>query len=93
MALNKKDLITLGKMAANADSSSPVAYSFGEEKYSYEDLNNAFRAQLKEIAGTPALYRENKNLVFELMEEIIDDVLPKKVLAEYSQFAEIKTYA
>ena len=68
MALNKKDLITLGKMAANADSSSPVAYSFGEEKYSYEDLNNAFRAQLKEIAGTPALYRENKNLVFELME-------------------------
>ena len=27
------------------------------------------------------------------MEEIIDDVLPKKVLAEYSQFAEIKTYA
>ena len=93
MALNKKDLITLGKMAANADSSSPVAYSFGEEKYSYEDLNNAFRAQLKEIAGTPALYRENKNLVLELMEEIIDDVLPKKVLAEYSQFAEIKTYA
>ena len=93
MALNKKDLITLGKMAANADSSSPVAYSFGEEKYSYEDLNNAFRAQLKEIAGTPALYRENKNLVFELMEEIIDDVLPKRVLAEYSQFAEIKTYA
>ena len=92
MALNKKDLITLGKMAANADSSSPVAYSFGEEKYSYEDLNNAFRAQLKEIAGTPALYRENKNLVFELIEEIIDDVLPKKVLAEYSQFAEIKTY-
>ena len=93
MALNKKDLITLGKMVANADSSSPVAYSFGEEKYSYEDLNNAFRAQLKEIAGTPALYRENKNLVFELMEEIIDDVLPKKVLDQYSQFAEIKTYA
>ena len=93
MTLNKKDLITLGKMAANADSSSPVAYSFGEEKYSYEDLNNAFRAQLKEIAGTPALYRENKNLVFELMEEIIDDVLPKKVLDQYSQFAEIKTYA
>lgn len=93
MALNKKDLITLGKMAANADSSSSVAYSFGEEKYSYEDLNNAFRAQLKEIAGTPAQYRENKNLVFELMEEIIDDVLPKKVLDQYSQFAEIKTYA
>lgn len=93
MALNKKDLITLGKMVANADSSSPVAYSFGEEKYSYEDLNNAFRAQLKEIAGTPAQYRENKNLVFELMEEIIDEVLPKKVLAQYSQFAEIKTYA
>lgn len=93
MALNKKDLITLGKMVANADFSSPVAYSFGEEKYSYEDLNNAFRAQLKEIAGTPAQYRENKNLVFELMEEIIDDVLPKKVLAQYSQFAEIKTYA
>ena len=27
------------------------------------------------------------------MEETIDDVLPKKVLEQYGQFAEIKTFA
>ena len=39
MALNKSDLITLAKTVANADPSSKVAYSFGEDKFSYSDLN------------------------------------------------------
>ena len=39
MALNKNDLITLAKTVANANPSSQVAYSFGEEKFSYSDLN------------------------------------------------------
>ena len=92
MALSRKDLITLAKTVANANPSSQVAYSFGEEKFSYADLNETLREQCRELAGTYALYRENKNTIFALMEETIDDVLPKKVLEQYGQFAEIKTF-
>jgi hypothetical protein len=91
--LKKEDLFKLGKLAINAQSSAPVAYSFGDEKYSYEDLMNTFREELNQYAGTYNLYRQNKNMIFELMEELIDDVLPKKVLEQYGQFAEVKTYA
>lgn len=78
MALSRKDLFTLAKTVAKANPSSQVAYSFGNEKFSYADLNDTLRNELREIAGTYALYRENKNTIFALMEETIDDVLPKK---------------
>lgn len=93
MALNKNDLITLAKTVANANPSSQVAYSFGEEKFSYSDLNETLRSELKELAGTYQLYRENKNVVFSLIEETINDVLPTRVLEQYGQFAEIKSFA
>ena len=93
MALNRKDLITLAKTVANANPSSAIAYSFGEDKFSYSDLQETLRSELRELAGTYSLYRENKNTIFALMEETIDDVLPKKVLEQYGQFAEIKTFA
>ena len=93
MSLNKTDLIKLAKTVANANPSSQIAYSFGEDKFSYADLNDTLRNELRELAGTYALYRENKNTIFSLIEETIDDVLPKKVLEQYGQFAEIKTFA
>jgi hypothetical protein len=92
MALSKNDLFTLAKTVANANPTSQVAYSFGEEKFSYSDLNETLRSELKEIAGTYALYRENKNTVFALIENVINDVLPVRVLEQYGQFAEIKTF-
>lgn len=92
MALDRKNLITLAKTVANASPSSKVAYSFGDDKFSYSDLNETLRNEFREIAGTYALYRENKNTLFALMEETIDDVLPKRVLEQYGQFAEIKTF-
>ena len=93
MSLNKNDLIKLAKITANANPSSVTAYSFGEEKFSYSELNEALRSELKSIAGTYQLYRENKNTVFALIEETIDDILPRKVMEQYGQFAEIKTFA
>ena len=93
MALDRKNLVILAKTVANANPSSMTAYSFGEDKFSYSDLNETLRNELREIAGTYALYRENKNTVFSLLEETIDDILPKKVLEQYGQFAEVKTFA
>ena len=93
MSLNKTDLIKLAKTVAHANPSSQVAYSFGEDKFSYADLNDTLRNELRELAGTYSLYRRNQNIIFELIEETIDDILPKKVLEQYGQFAEIKTFA
>lgn len=92
MALSKKDLIALGKKVASANPSVATAFAYNGENFSYEQLNDTFRDELLEISSTYALFRENKNTIFSLMEEIIDDVLPKKVLEAYGQFAEIKTF-
>lgn len=92
MALSREDLRTLAKQAANANPSAPVAYSYEGENYSYADLNRAVTKELNELIGTYALWRENKNVVFALMEEIITDKLPAKVMQQYGAFADVKTY-
>ena len=92
MALQFDDMLKLAKTVAKANSSSPVAYSFGDKNYSYSELNDTLRDEFKELAGTYALYRENKNTIFSLIEETIEDVLPARVLEQYGQFAEVKTF-
>ena len=91
MALAKNDLIKLAKIAVSANPSS--TYSYGEEKFSCAELNETLRNELKELAGTYRLYEANKNTIFELIEETINDVLPKKVMEQYGMFAEVKTFA
>lgn len=91
--LDRNELLQLMKATAKADPIAPVAYSFGGENLSYEAMNETLRRELNELAGNYQLYRENKNLIFSLIEETIDEVLPKKVEENYSQFAEVKTYA
>lgn len=93
MALNKSELITLAKNVAKADPSSKVAYSYNGAELTYAAMNETLRSELKELASTYSLYRENKNVIFELIEETINDVLPKKVLEQYGMFAEVKTLA
>ena len=93
MALNKTDLIKLAKTVANANPSSPVAYSFEGNSFSYADLNETLRNELNEISSSYQLYRENKNTLFALIEQVVDDVLPKRVNDQYGQFAEVRTFA
>lgn len=90
--LDSKNLFELAKVTVNANPAAPVAYSFGEDKFSYSELNETLRKELREYAATPALYRENKNVIFSLIENIVDDVLPKKVMEMYGMFAEIKQF-
>ena len=92
MSLQFNDMLSLAKTVARANPSAPTAYSFGDKKFGYGELQDTLRAELKGIAGTYALYRENKNTVFALLEQTIEDVLPQRVLEQYGQFAEIKTF-
>lgn len=91
--LEMNDLLQLMKATAKADRSAPVAYSFNNENLSYDALNETLRKELNEYAGNFAQYRENKNLIFSLIEQTMDDILPKKVQEEYGKFAEVKTMA
>jgi hypothetical protein len=91
--LDRNNLVSLMKTVAKADPSAPVAYSFEGQQLSYEALNETLRQELGELAGTYALYRENKNTIFSIIEEVLDDVLPRKVIEQYGQFAEVKTFA
>ena len=93
MALKFDDMLKLAKTVAKANPSVATAYSFGDKSYAYNEMNDTLRDEFKNLAGTYALYRENKNTIFALIEQTIDDVLPAKVLEQYSQFAEIKTFA
>lgn len=92
MALNKNDLKQLMLATAKADKMAPVAYSFGEKKYSYDALNDTLREELREYTSSYSAYRENKNMIFSLIEETIDEILPQVVLDRYGMFAEIKTF-
>ena len=92
MALNRENLIQLAKTVAKANPSAPVSYSFNGENFSYETLTNTLRNELNEYAATYADWRENKNLIFSVIEETINEVLPKKVEQAYMQFAETKVF-
>ena len=92
MALDRTNLIELAKASARASVNPSATYSFGEEKLSAKALEETFRKELNELGGTPALYRQNRNTIFELIEIQLTEVLPPKVMAEYGQFADIRTF-
>lgn len=92
MRLENRDIITLAKKVAGAKSIAST-FNFNGEDYSVGAANEALREQFRLLAGDYNSYRRNKNDVFEIMQEVIDTVLPARIMESYGQFAEIKTYA
>lgn len=93
MALEKSQLITLAVTVAKADPSAAVAYSFGDKKYSYKQLDDTLREELNQLAGTYNLYQQNKNILFELISTVINEVVPQRVIEQYGQFADVRNFA
>ena len=90
MALDRANLLKLMKTTVAANPSSN--YSFNGETFSYNALNDTLRNELNELVGTEELYQENKQKVFALISETVDEVLPPRLIDRYGQFAEIKTF-
>lgn len=90
------DLKKLARIAISADKNKPVAYSFGNEQFSCEQVNQALREELDKLAGGHGrnfdyrTYKENQNTIFRLIEETITEVLPQQVLDRYMDFAEVR---
>ena len=91
--LDRVNLVALMKQVAKADPSAPVSYSFEGKSLTYEAMNETLRKELNELAGTYSLFRENKNLIYSMIEETLDEILPKKIMQRYDQYAEVKTFA
>ena len=93
MALNRDQLIELARANARASLKPSEAYSFGDEKMSADALNQTFIKELNELGKTPQAFRDNENLIYTLMEVGLTEVLPQKVLQNYGQFADVRTFA
>lgn len=59
-------------------------------EYSASDVNETLREELKAF-NSYSYYRANKNLLFQLIEEIANVVVPKKVIAQFGAFAEVQS--
>ena len=92
MALNKTDLVQLMKVAMTANASAPMAYSFNGTSLDYNAVQETLREELNALCATPALYRENQNLIFSIVEQTIDDLLPAKVANRYAELAEVRVF-
>lgn len=93
MALDRSQLQALAKATAKASLNPSTAFAFGDQKLTFEALNETYREEMNKLASTYAEYRENKNLIFNLIEIGLDEILPAKVMQNYGQFADVKTYA
>ena len=87
------DILKLAKTVAKADPSKPVAYSFGEKSFGYDEMNEALRTEFSALAPDYRTYKINQNTIFALIEQTIDEILPARVMEQYGMFAEVKTFA
>lgn len=90
--LDYKNLLALAKAAVKADKNAPIAYSYEGENYNYEQVQATLAKELNELGGSLADYRVNKNTIFALIEETIQEVLPKKVEGIYNMLATVKQF-
>lgn len=90
--MDRKQLKTL---AVAAVKQIPLTFSQNgkEETYNSDAINETLRTELNELTCNYAAFRRNQNLIFELIEETIDEVLPAKVQQQYEAFAETRTLA
>lgn len=92
MAFVYADNLALSKVLMSKKNPSGK-YSLNGQEVSYDALNATLQKNVNEIAGTPQLFRENKNTLFTLMEQTLNDVMPKNVLDTYGMFADVQTVA
>ncbi len=60
--------------------------------FTLEQAETALRKELRELAPDYNAYRRNRLAIFELMQEVVDEVLPNRVIEAMGKFAEIKQF-
>lgn len=60
--------------------------------FSLSDMEGALRDKFRELAPDFNTYRRNKLDIFELIQEVIDEVAPQRIRDVIGMFAEVKSY-
>lgn len=93
MALDTKDLKALLSASVSKNHNVAKDYSFGDVTVSGAQINAAVAQELSEIAFNYNDMHDNGRRAFALITETIDEVLPNRVIEQYGQFAEVRTFA
>lgn len=95
MSLEVKDIVQLAVAASGAKNKPGSDFSFRGKTYNALALNETLREEINSIAPTYNAYRRNdiQCTLFEIMEQTIEEILPIKVMQQYSMFAEVKNFA
>lgn len=85
----------LQKLAKAASRKTALTFSANgvEQKFSAADVDGVLRDQFAMLTKDYYTFKRNELTIFELISETIDEVLPKKVMAQYERFAEVKSIA
>lgn len=87
--MNYKLIKSLLDVAVGTKKAIPADF---ELKLEDVDIESALRDQLKELATNYTQYCRNRYDIFDLLQESFDEVLPNKVNAIFSAFAEVQNY-
>jgi hypothetical protein len=94
-----KDLLKLMRAAFGAEKGAAVAYSEGSENYSSSEVSEALSNEFRKLVCKDngeinyQLYQQNKYTIFSLIDEVVTEIVPKRVEAQYAQLAETRTVA
>lgn len=86
------DIKAIKELALHA-AKKTVPVEFANKGKTVADVNTALRGELQALCGTYDLFRRNKLDLFEIMQETMDEVVPKEVESVIASFAEVKNYA
>lgn len=88
--LSKTELKTLAlTVASNTEDN----IQFQDTTFQKADLEDALAEQFRMLTAGKRGYNKNKELIFELIEETVDELLPKRVFDSLNRFAEVQTVA
>lgn len=95
MAFNYEENLALSKVLMGKKNPSGM-YSLNGKEVSYEALDATLRNNLRELTDTDGkfdLYKfeDNKNVIYQLLAQTLNDVMPKKVNDMYGMFADVQT--
>lgn len=91
-----QNLVALAKVAINSNPSAPVAFSYGDAQFSGAQVSEMVRKEFNDLCSVNGhfnyqQYKNNQPTIFQIISEAVDEVIPKRVEAQYAQFAEVKT--
>ena len=93
MALDRKQLVELARATAKASLNPSATFAFEDKNLTFTALNETFRDELNALAGNYRDYQNNKFLIFDLIEVGLDEVRPPRIMEEYGQFADVRSFA